>query len=90
METIDDSILERGYSVYRTETGRYFGMYKDEVKRVHIQSNGRPNYQLDDSITASVVELIKLPDNKIVQLDDIVLTIPANQLTPVPVEINLE
>lgn len=42
MLNIDYSILEKGYSIYKAETGAYYGMEKDEVNRLHRALKGKP------------------------------------------------
>jgi hypothetical protein len=89
MNTIDPSILEKGYSVYKSiETEYYFAMPANEVKRIHRISMGKPHKDLDDSIKVSVVELVLDPAKTFILLNEDPIIVQANQLMPIPVKLD--
>jgi hypothetical protein len=88
METIDHTIIDKGYSVFKmTDTGRYYAMPKREVERIHRISNGKSYNNLARNVTVSVCELVVKPDKTIVFLNEDEITITANSLMPVPIKL---
>ena len=88
METIDPSILDKGYSIFKSiATGQYFAMSDNEIKRIRKISGGKIYQDLRDDIKVSVVELI-VQSGQIVLLNEDKINVTANQLTPVPVKIS--
>ena len=88
MDTIDSSILEKGYSVFKsTQTGQYYAMAKEEVERIHRISDGKPYSQLAAIMVVNVFELVEQPDKTIVLLNEEEITVTANSLTPIPIKL---
>lgn len=88
MEQIDSAILDKGYSIFKTNDPRkYYAMSDNEVKRIHGSTGGKPYSELTDTIEVIVYELVVQADNTIVLLNEDEIIVKANSLIPVPIKL---
>lgn len=88
METIDPSIIDKGYSVFRNpDSGVYYAMPYREVERLRRTSDGNPYNKLNSNVKVNVCELVIQPNKTIVLLNEDEITITDNSLVPVPIKL---